>query len=62
MKLKLTTALCIAAAWVVAATNPMFNVRDYGATGDGKSLDSPAIDKAIAACAGAGGGTVWIPA
>ena len=32
-----------------------FNVRNYGATGDGKSLDSPAIDKAIQAAADAGG-------
>jgi len=38
-----------------------FNVRSYGATGDGKNLDSPAIDKAIQAAAAAGGGTVYLP-
>jgi len=39
-----------------------FNVRDFGAVGDGTNLDSPAIDKAIAAAADAGGGTVLVPA
>jgi polygalacturonase len=39
-----------------------FNVRDYGAVGDGKTLESPAINKAILACAAAGGGTVYLPA
>ncbi|HWA86360.1 MAG TPA: glycosyl hydrolase family 28-related protein [Opitutus sp.] len=39
-----------------------FNVRDYGATGDGHVIDSPAIDHAIDAAAAAGGGTVVIPA
>jgi polygalacturonase len=39
-----------------------FNVRDHGATGDGKTLDSPAINKAIEAAAAAGGGTVHFPA
>jgi polygalacturonase len=39
-----------------------FNVRAFGAVGDGKNLDSPAIDQAIAACAQAGGGTVLVPA
>jgi len=38
-----------------------YNVRDYGATGDGKTLDNRSIDRAIRACAGDGGGTVWIP-
>jgi polygalacturonase len=39
-----------------------FNVRAFGALGDGKNLDSPAIDKAIDACVQAGGGTVLVPA
>jgi polygalacturonase len=39
-----------------------FNVRAYGAAGDGRQLDSPAIDKAIDAAAAAGGGTVVVPA
>ena len=39
----------------------MFNVKDYGAAGNGSGLDSPAIQKAIDACFEAGGGTVYIP-
>jgi polygalacturonase len=39
-----------------------FSVRSYGATGDGKTLDSPAINRAIEAAAAAGGGTVYFPA
>lgn len=42
--------------------NTIFNVRDYGALGDGKNLDSPAINKAIDAAVKVGGGTVFIPA
>jgi len=45
-----------------SAGKNFFNVRDYGAVGDGKNLDSPAIDKAINAAAEAGGGTVLVPA
>ena len=36
----------------------MFDVRTFGATGDGKTVDSPAINAAIEAAAAAGGGTV----
>ena len=36
----------------------VYDVRAFGATGDGKTLDSPAINKAIEAAAAAGGGTV----
>src|SRR5215204_4351965 len=39
-----------------------FDVRKFGAKGDGKSLDSPAINKAIDAAAAAGGGTVLFTA
>jgi polygalacturonase len=45
-----------------AAGKSDFNVRAFGAVGDGKALDSPAINKAIDAAAQAGGGTVLLPA
>ena len=45
-----------------AATSAVYNVRDYGATGDGTTLDSPAINAAILAADAAGGGTVVLPA
>lgn len=44
------------------ANDGSFNVRAYGAAGDGKTLDSPAINRAIEACADSGGGTVCFPA
>ena len=40
----------------------MFNIRDFGAVGDGVVLDSPAIQRAVDACAENGGGTVFVPA
>ena len=45
-----------------AASPMIFDVRTYGATGDGKTIDTPAINKAIEAAAAAGGGTVYFPA
>ena len=38
-----------------------FDVRKYGATGDGKTVDTPAINRAIEAAAAAGGGMVLFP-
>jgi len=40
----------------------LFNVRTYGATGDGKTIDTPAINRAIEAVAAVGGGTLFFPA
>ena len=40
----------------------IFNVRTYGATGDGKTVDTPAINRAIEAVAAVGGGTLVFPA
>lgn len=44
-----------------AGSSVFFNIRDYGAKGDGKSLDTNAINKAIETAASKGGGTVYFP-
>lgn len=41
---------------------PIFNVRTFGAVGDGTHLDTAAIQAAIDQCTAAGGGTVLVPA
>ncbi|HJQ31659.1 MAG TPA: glycoside hydrolase family 28 protein [Pyrinomonadaceae bacterium] len=40
----------------------VYSVRAYGARGDGKTVDSGAVNRAIEAAAAAGGGTVHFPA
>jgi polygalacturonase len=45
-----------------APTAGVFDVRTFGAVGDGKTIDTPAVNKAIEAAAGARGGTVFFPA
>jgi len=39
-----------------------YNVKTFGATGDGTTLDTQGINKAIDSAAAAGGGTVYFPA
>ena len=48
-------------AAAVHAASP-WSVRDFGATGDGRTLDTAAVNAAITAAAAAGGGTVEFPA
>lgn len=52
---------CMLLSTMMQATN-CYNVRDFGATGNGKTIDSPAINKAIEAASKAGGGTIFFPA
>ena len=71
--LKLTGAGIVGSALATATnvqapakTNPApgntLDVRAFGGTGDGKTLDTPAVNKAIDAAAAAGGGIVRFPA
>lgn len=60
----LTTYVVVSHAVAVqaACVHPVFSVVDYGASGNGKTLCTKAIQDAVDACAAAGGGTVHFPA
>lgn len=46
----------------IQAADSTYNVKNFGAKGDGISIDNDAIDNAIQAAARAGGGTILFPA
>lgn len=54
-------AFCTEARTAIVAAPGVFDVRDYGAAGDGKTLDTEAINRAIEACSAAGSGQVRFP-
>jgi polygalacturonase len=45
-----------------AALAKVFNIKSYGAIGNGVAMETEAIQKTIDACHAAGGGIVWVPA
>jgi polygalacturonase len=53
--------VAVCSGLVMPAVAAEFNVRAFGARGDGATLDSPAINAAIVAADKVGGGTVVIP-
>lgn len=53
--------LLVCAATLAAAAPLEFNVEAYGAKGDGRTINTAAFEKAIAAASAAGGGVVLVP-
>ena len=58
MKQRLFLTTCALVLAMAAFGQQIYNVRDYGAVGDGKTLDHEAINRAIEACSSRGGGQV----
>lgn len=70
MKKQLYIILCITSFWLFSVLSPalgqklsasIFHITRYGAKGNGKTINTDFINKAIEACEQAGGGTVIVP-
>ena len=62
MKIALLICFALLAPVAWAETNDVFDVRAFGATGDGKTKDTAAFQKALDACGATKGGTVTVTA
>ena len=60
----LLSTIISAGSLAQAETNKprVFNIKTYGAIGDGVAMNTVALQKAIDTCSESGGGVVWIPA
>ena len=54
--------LLIAPAMPLSAADATYNIKDFGAVGDGETKDTAAFQKALDTCAISGGGKVVVPA
>jgi len=52
---------CLLFVSVFSFAQKVYNIRDYGAISDGKTVTTKAIQKTIDTCSNTGGGTVYIP-
>ena len=60
-RISMVLVAAMLAGLLPACKPPVFSVRDFGARGDGVTLDTKAIQKALDECGKAGGGIVRIP-
>lgn len=58
----LVSVLACLSIGIAARAADVFNVKDFGAKGDGVTLDSPAINAAIEEAVANGGGQIYLPA
>jgi polygalacturonase len=58
-----TISICLLTVMTISCSRQdgMFNIRDFGAKGDGKTMNTTAINKAVESCNNKGGGTVVVP-
>ena len=56
----ITTLTCLFACGTVLSAENVYDIRDYGAKPDGKTLCTKSIQNAIDQCAKSGGGTVYL--
>ena len=58
---RMAWAVCAAVVCAACGDADGFDIRDYGAVGDGQTLNTEAIQRAVDACHAAGGGRVLFP-